>query len=121
ALEGIGGFNTADFGDHAHVQQCGHARREVFAGGGGGGQDVAVVLAHFCDQVGHVFGQLVAVGGVVGQQDLAHAFYLGSFVGDSGTAFTGNQHGDVTADGLGGSNDVQGDPFQSGIVMFCVD
>ena len=72
-------------------------------------------------QVGHVFGQLVAVGGVVGQQDLAHAFYFGSFVSDSGTAFTGNQHGDVAADGLGGSNDVQGDPFQSGIVMFCVD
>ncbi len=64
----------------------------------------------FCggdDQRRDVLGQLVLVGGVVGQQDFRHARDLGRGVGDGLCAFAGDQHMDVAADLACGGDRVQ--------------
>ena len=55
ADEGIGGFDTDDFGDLGDVEQRGDARRDVFTEGGGRGQDVAVAGGVGDDQGGSGF------------------------------------------------------------------
>jgi hypothetical protein len=71
------------------------------------------------NQQTHVLGQLVRIGGVVGQQDLGDAFDLGSGVGSGLAAFTGNQYFDIATDGLGRGNGVQRRGNQPGVVVFC--
>jgi hypothetical protein len=80
-----------DVGHLHHVEQRGDARGDVLAGRGGGREE-GVVMAH---QVGHqrrdVLGQLVLVGGVVGQVDLADPGDLRRLLGHSAAAAAGDE------------------------------
>ena len=94
------------------------ARHEVFAHGASGGQDVAVALANFGNQLTQVLAQEVTISSVVGNQYLVNAFGLGSCFSNGTTVLTGNQYVDVSADGLGSRYNIQGSLFQAAVVMF---
>src|SRR5690606_13928152 len=108
ALEGVGRHHGADLGNGLHVEERGGAGQHVLAGGGGGGEDMAVILAELGDQRGDIFRQLVTVGGVVRHQHLADAGDLGGGLGGGAAILAGHQDVDVTADGLGRGNGVEG-------------
>ncbi|MNF87279.1 hypothetical protein D3C84_697430 [compost metagenome] len=116
-LEGVRALDLDDLGDLVDIQQRGDARQHVLAGGGGGGQHVAVTLAQFGDQRRDVLRQLVGEGGVVGDQHLAHASDLGGGFGNGGARATCDQHVDVATDLLSGGHGVQGRSTQRCVVV----
>src|SRR5690554_2703244 len=112
------GFNAHDVRHLSNVQQRSNARHEVFTGSTGSRQDVAVAFTDFGHQLAQVLGQEMTVNSVVGNQYLVHAFCLGSGFSDGAYVLTGNQHVDVTTDGLGSRYNIQGSLLEAAVVVF---
>src|SRR5690606_2229196 len=85
----------------------------------GGAKHMAVTCGDFGNQEGDIFRQLIGVGGVVGNQNLAHARHLGRGFTHGTTVGTGDQNIDIATDSLGRGNHIEGSGVEAAVVVLC--
>ena len=117
-LERVGGDDLDDLGDLHDVEQRGHARHDVLAGGRRRRDDRVVGAGKLHDEGGQRFGQAVFQFVGIGQQHLGRALQLRGGIGRGLGALAGDQHMHVRADLQRGAQRLRRLVGQALIVVF---